>query len=268
MMATNSRVRSYPFLSAAVVLAGTLGCTAAADVPEPLAESVAVAQGTLEGSRLDSGVLVFKGIPYAAPPVGDLRWRAPHPAAAWEGSRSADTFAPACWQPRPEPGSFYGGAGDQERSEDCLYLNVWTGAETAADDRPVMVWIHGGGLQTGAGSTPLYDGENFASRGVVLVTINYRLGPMGFLAHPELSAESEHRSSGNYGVLDQVAALRWVERQHRRLRRRQLARHRLRRVGRLVERQLHDGDTARRRPLPEGHRPQRRHLLADDAAAG
>ena len=190
-------------------LALTLACSGGETV-EPLTSSVTTERGVVEGSKLESGILNFRGIPYAAPPVGDLRWRAPQPAAAWEGSRGATEFSPTCWQPLAAPGSFYGG-GEIERSEDCLYLNVWTGAEHADAALPVMVWIHGGGLQTGAGSTSLYDGERFASRGVVLVTINYRLGPMGFLAHPELSAEDEAGASGNYGVMDQVAALQWVQ---------------------------------------------------------
>ena len=208
------------------------GCASSADVVAPLTETVSMASGTIEGVRLASGVLTFKGVPYAAPPVGNLRWRAPRPASTWDTPRPATDLSPACWQPLAAAGSFYGG-GDIERSEDCLYLNVWTAAERADETRPVMVWIHGGGLQTGSGGSPLYDGETFASRGVVLVTINYRLGPMGFLAHPELSAENASNplwtpdgsavnfesnrdgghgppSSGNYGILDQIAALRWV----------------------------------------------------------
>ncbi len=178
------------------------------DRPEPLTTMVHTEQGAVEGMALPSGLLAFKGIPYAAPPVGDLRWRAPQPAAAWEGSRDATSFSSSCWQPLSAPGSFYG-VGDIERDEDCLYLNVWTGADHADAALPVMVWIHGGGLQTGAGNTALYDGESLAGRGVVLVTLNYRLGPMGYLAHPELTAEAG--VSGNYGVMDQVAALEWVQ---------------------------------------------------------
>ena len=127
----------------------------------------------------------------------------------WDGTQSAQDFSSSCWQELSEPGAFYD-EGEIERSEDCLYLNVWSAAEGADEARPVMVWIHGGGLQNGSGSTVLYDGENFANRGVVLVTINYRLGPMGFLAHPDLSAENNPPSSGNYGILDQIQALQWV----------------------------------------------------------
>ena len=189
-------------------LALTLAC--GGEQVEPLAATVNTELGAVEGEALESGVLKFAGIPFAAPPVGDLRWRPPQPAAAWEGSRDATRFSASCWQPLSPPGSFYD-SGEIERSEDCLYLNVWTAAEHAEAGLPVMVWIHGGGLQTGDGATVLYDGESLAGRGVVLVTINYRLGPMGFLAHPELSAEDGSGVSGNYGILDQVAALEWVQ---------------------------------------------------------
>ena len=190
-------------------LALALACSGGESV-EPLTSTVATELGVVEGSRLDSGILKFSGIPYAAPPVGELRWKAPQPATAWDGSRDATAFSETCWQPLSPQGAFYD-SGEIERSEDCLYLNVWTGADHAGAALPVMVWIHGGGLQTGAGSTPLYDGESLARRGVVLVTINYRLGPLGFLAHPELSAEHEAGAPGNYGILDQIAALQWVQ---------------------------------------------------------
>ena len=196
-------------------LALTVACGGGESV-EPLTATVSTDKGVVEGARLDSGILKFSGIPYAAPPVGALRWQAPQPAAPWDGPRDATAFSATCWQPLSPPGAFYD-TGEIERSEDCLYLNVWTGADHAEAARPVMVWIHGGGLQTGSGSTVLYDGESLARRGVVLVTINYRLGPMGFLAHPELSAEAEALTgngagaSGNYGILDQIAALRWVQ---------------------------------------------------------
>ncbi len=194
------------------ILGAALALTSACggEQVEPLTTTVSTELGAVEGQALESGVLKFAGIPFAAPPVGELRWRPPQPAAAWEGSRDATEFSASCWQPLSPPGSFYD-TGEIERGEDCLYLNVWTGAEHAEAALPVMVWIHGGGLQTGSGSTLLYDGESLANRGVVLVTINYRLGPMGFLAHAELSAEDENGASGNYGILDQVAALRWVQ---------------------------------------------------------
>ena len=163
-------------------------------------------------SPLDADVSVYRGLPFAAPPVGDLRWRPPQPVAPWDGIRDATVAAPACVQtPIPAAvGSFYD-AGVDEISEDCLYLNVWSGA--APDARaPVLVWIHGGGLTIGNGADVSYDGTALARRGAVVVTINYRLGALGYLAHPLLSAESDHGASGNYGTLDQVAALDWVQR--------------------------------------------------------
>ena len=162
------------------------------------------------------GVRAYLGIPYAAPPVGDLRWRAPRPPAAWRGVRAADRFAPSCMQ--PGPAAF--GPWTMEFllrgpvSEDCLYLNVWTGVAPGAAARtmrrPVLVFIHGGAFTGGSGDVPVYDGARLAGQGLVVVTINYRLGVLGFLAHPELTAESPEHASGNYGLLDQVAALRWV----------------------------------------------------------
>ncbi len=170
------------------------------------APHVRIAQGELEGEVSAMGPLAFKGIPYAAPPVGDQRWREPRPAAGWAGVRDAAKFGAACMQPESAlmriPGS--------TMSEDCLYLNVWTPSLTPTVPAPVMVWIHGGSFITGAGSQPQYDGANLANRGVVVVTINYRLGIFGFLAHPELTAESARHTSGNYGLLDQMAALRWI----------------------------------------------------------
>lgn len=177
---------------------------------------VQIDSGYLEGvPGVHNNVTVFKGIPYAAPPVGALRWRPPQPPAAWEGVRPADRFGPICPQFIPEPGSFYHEefyVEEQEQSEDCLYLNVWSAAASSDERRPVMVWFHGGGLVEGSGSLPSFDGESLALCGVVVVTVNYRLSVLGFLAHPELTAESEHGSSGNYGLLDQTEALRWVQR--------------------------------------------------------
>ena len=204
-------------LSLALVAAA---CAPAADVDEgtsalpssPVGNLLQVGGGDISGELVSETTRVrsFKGIPYAAPPVGDLRWRAPQPAAPWQDALEAKDFSAHCWQPLSRPGSFYG-SGEIERSEDCLYLNVWTAAETNDAKRPVMVWIHGGGLRTGSGASAWYDGSALAEKGVVLVTINYRLGPMGFLAHPELSAENQPASSGNYGILDQIAALEWVQ---------------------------------------------------------
>ena len=147
-------------------------------------------------------VRIFKGIPYAAPPVRDLRWRGPKPAQKWSGVRKAEQFGPACMQigPTSTPTS---------HSEDCLYLNVYTTAKSSKDRLPVMIWVHGGALRTGAGSD--YDGEELARKGVVLVTINYRLGVFGFFTHPDLTKESDRNASGNYGLQDQIAALEWVQ---------------------------------------------------------
>lgn len=173
-------------------------------------QPVKTESGSVEGiPGRDRSVTVFRGIPYAAPPVGELRWRPPQPPEPWPGVRRADTFGPVAPQaPGPELAGL-----DLPMSEDCLYLNVWTGA--GADDerpRPVLVWIHGGGFRVGTGAHLRYDGEALARKGVVVVTFNYRLGALGFLATPELSAESAHHASGNYGLLDQIAALEWVRR--------------------------------------------------------
>jgi para-nitrobenzyl esterase len=163
--------------------------------------------GLISGTASD-GVRSYKGIPFAAPPVRDLRWKPPQPVVAWEGVRECNSFGPECPQaPYPAASIYY--TPPQKQGEDCLYLNVWTTAN-AGEKRPVMVWIHGGALTRGSGSHRTYDGAAFARKGVVLVTINYRLGPLGYLAHPELTAESPNHSSGNYGALDQIAALKWV----------------------------------------------------------
>lgn len=156
----------------------------------------------------DRGIRLFKGIPYAAPPVGERRWRPPAPLARWEGARDATKFGAACVQPKPRGPSIYGWD-LPAMSEDCLSLNIWTPANAAK--APVFVWIHGGALTSGSAGDPLYDGAALARRGVIVVSINYRLGALGYLAHPALSAESADGVSGNYGLLDQVAALEWVK---------------------------------------------------------
>ena len=183
--------------------------------PPPLLASipatVKVDGGLVSGiPGVTPGVTVFKGIPYAAPPVGALRWREPQAVPAWEGVRHADKFSPRCVQ---NDGGWYPPNNGERPSidigEDCLSVNIYTAATSAADARPVIVFVHGGGLSSGAGS--YYDGEALAQKGAVIVTLNYRLGVFGFLAHPDLAKESGHNSSGNYGLLDQIAALRWVQ---------------------------------------------------------
>jgi para-nitrobenzyl esterase len=169
---------------------------------------VEIDQGKLVGNQIDN-VASFKGIPYATPPVGERRWKAPEPATGWSGTRLATQFSPECMQPPYPEGSMFTRP-SAATSEDCLYLNVWT-ANLSGEPAPVMVWIHGGGLTRGGGGTNIYDGTNLAKKGVVLITINYRLGPFGYYAHPALTEESEHNSSGNYGTLDQIAALQWVK---------------------------------------------------------
>ena len=176
---------------------------AAADGP-----AVEAPAGTVKGSDA-KGIRIFKGIPYAAPPVGKLRWAPPRPASDWQGVRDATKFGAACLQPGPRGPSIY--AWDlPEMSEDCLLLNIW--APDNARGAPVFVWIHGGSLTTGSGGDPLYDGSALAARGMIVVSINYRLGALGYLAHPGLSAETADGVSGNYGLLDQIAALEWVKR--------------------------------------------------------
>jgi para-nitrobenzyl esterase len=179
------------------------------------ADPIKVSGGLVSGVAVaDGGVRSYKGIPFAKPPVSDLRWRAPQPAEPWTGTIVADKFGPSCMQPDPTPGHsiftriFY--TPIKPTSEDCLYLNVWTAA-SVGEKRPVMVWIPGGGFRGGSSSVEIYDGAELAKKGVVLVSINYRLWKFGFLALPELSMESEHHASGNYGLLDQIAALQWVK---------------------------------------------------------
>jgi para-nitrobenzyl esterase len=175
--------------------------TAAAAIKDPVRLDTGMVSGTATPSP---NVRVFKGVPFAAPPTGDLRWRAPKPAAHWDGVRKADEFGPECMQGA-------GGSSNQKMGEDCLYLNVWTGARSAGEKRPVMVWIYGGGYNTGSGSQAMYDGEALAKKGAVVVTLNYRLGVFGFFSYPELTRESDRRGAANFGVMDSIAALQWVQ---------------------------------------------------------
>ncbi len=199
------------FFTTVVILSCLTGCETPTSSPDDL--TIQVDGGLISGTPVgsDGQIRAYKGIPYAAPPVGDLRWKPPQPVTGWGGVREAHQFSPVCPQPIMEPSILESSVATQEQSEDCLYLNVWTGAASSDERRPVMVWIHGGGFIGGSGSRPREDGAALARKGAVLVTINYRLGPLGYLAHPELTAESEHNSSGNYGVLDQIAALQWVQ---------------------------------------------------------
>jgi len=177
-----------------------------------IADPVRTQSGPVAGAPGNNpAVRVYKGIPYAAPPVGALRWKAPQAPASWTDVRQATQFGSACMQtPYAQTSLYY--RPPEPVSEDCLYLNVWTAASSAGERRPVMVWIHGGAYTRGSGAVSTYDGEVLAAKGVVLVTINYRLGIFGFLAHPELTKESDVKSSGNYGLLDAMAALEWVKR--------------------------------------------------------
>jgi para-nitrobenzyl esterase len=190
-------------LSGVAILFATILANASA------ADRVKTASGFVEGAGLQkSGVRIFRGIPFAAPPVGELRWKAPQPAASWEGVRSAAQFGPRCMQ-LPIFGDMNFRASGT--SEDCLYLNVWTPAKSDQERLPVLVYFYGGGFQAGDGSEPRYDGESMATKGVVALTVNYRLGIFGFFSHPALTQESPHKASGNYAFLDQNAALRWVQ---------------------------------------------------------
>jgi para-nitrobenzyl esterase len=191
-------MRAWALIS---VFAAMMG-TASADAVRVDGGMVTVPDASADGVR------AFKGLPYAAPPVGDRRWRAPAPVAAWKGTRSAEQYGPNCLQPK-----LYNDIDPfaPSMSEDCLYLNVWTAAR-AGDSRPVIVWIHGGGYRAGYGGEPRHDGTVLAKKGVVVVSINYRLGVFGFLAHPDLTAESAQHTSGNYAYMDMIAALNWVKR--------------------------------------------------------
>jgi para-nitrobenzyl esterase len=187
-----------------------IGILAAMFLLAPLPVSAAVVStesGLVQGTATDD-IAVYKGVPFAAPPIGELRWREPQPTKAWRGVRVMDTFAPACMQ----TGVSMPGETPPAVSEDCLYLNIWTPAKSADAHLPVMVWIYGGGLFNGSAAMPLYWGDRLARKGAIVVTFGYRVGPFGFLAYPELTQESPHHSSGNYGFEDQIAALAWVKR--------------------------------------------------------
>lgn len=191
-------------LFALVFIASVINASAQLSGDSP---KVKTANGILEGIQ-SSGVKIFLGVPFAAPPVGELRWKEPQPVQNWEGIRKADQFGPSALQ-----NNVFGDMNfsTDKRSEDCLYLNVWTPAVTGKEKLPVLVYLHGGGLFAGSGSEPRYAGESMARKGIISITINYRLGIFGFFAHPELTKESPNHTSGNYGYLDQYAALKWIK---------------------------------------------------------
>jgi para-nitrobenzyl esterase len=201
-------------LGFSMVLAALVGAALCASVSTLRAADaplqVKVETGKLEG-KSDGTVNAYLGVPFAAPPVGNLRWKPPAPAAKWKGVRKATGFGSRCVQGAVFSDMIFR---DPGISEDCLYLNVWTPAKSAGSKAklPVMVWIYGGGFVAGAASEPRQDGTNLAKEGVVVVSMNYRLGIFGFFAHPDLIAESPHKAAGNYGLLDQTAALEWVKR--------------------------------------------------------
>ncbi|MBL0420055.1 carboxylesterase family protein [Ramlibacter sp. AW1] len=204
------------FACATGLLLGVTATAAAADATYVAARDVVTISGGAISAALEStpGLRVFKGIPYAAAPIGPLRWKPPQPVTAWTGVRRTESMPPACIKGDRPPGRI--GAilyqTSEGTSEDCLFLNVWTGAAPrSSDKRPVMLYLHGGGYMIGSGSQPNYNGSGLAAKGAVVVTINYRLGPLGFLAHPELTAESPDKSSGNYALQDAIAALKWVQ---------------------------------------------------------
>lgn len=212
LRAGRAGVRALAIAGAFCALA--VSATASAALKEPLKLDSGLLGGGVESAP---GIRAFKGIPFAAPPVGALRWQAPRPVAKWSGVRDASKVGNVCIQP-PGPSSgpqarlnIANMEGSPPTSEDCLYLNVWTGAASATEKRAVMIWWFGGAFTEGGGSVPLYDGTALAKKGVVVVTMNYRLGPYGFFVHPALTAESPHKASGNYGLMDMLASARWVK---------------------------------------------------------
>lgn len=184
-----------------------------------VSDTVSVAGGLISGTR-DGSIRIYKGIPFAAPPVGGLRWKAPQPVKPWTGVRQCDAFGPSPMQGSPAPFGPWSAEfliPKEPISEDCLYLNVWTSAKSTREQRPqerlpVVVWIYGGGFNSGGTGCAIYDGKATAEKGIVFVSVNYRVGAFGFMAHPELTKESGHKASGNYGLMDQIAGLQWVKR--------------------------------------------------------
>lgn len=196
-------VSAIPIVSLAAIFGGSV----LAQVAAPRTNTVRIDSGLLQGV-LENGLTVYKGIPFAEPPLGNLRWRPPQAPSPWQGVRHADKFAPASMQVTVS----MPGEAPPVVSEDCLYLNIWAPSPRPQAPLPVMVWIYGGGFISGSASMPLYWGDRLARKGMIVVTFGYRVGPLGFLVHPELTRESPNHSSGNYGFMDQIAALKWVQR--------------------------------------------------------
>lgn len=207
-----SMKREFTFLSLAVAL--TCSAVISQSSSAGLMQPIKVTGGSVQGVHgRDASITVFKGIPFAAPPVGDLRWRAPQPVVVWDGVRKVDKFGNSCiqkevYERKPWTHEFMS---HNDISEDCLYLNVWTPAKSSSDKLPVYVFFYGGGNVEGSGAAPVYDGEGLAKKGIIVVTPNYRLGIFGSFAHPELTAEASYHASGNYSELDLIAALQWVK---------------------------------------------------------
>ncbi|HTB26322.1 MAG TPA: carboxylesterase family protein [Puia sp.] len=182
--------------------------------PVIYSDPVMTEAGLVSGVKSEtSNIIAYKGIPFAAPPIGELRWKAPQPAIPWQGVRKCESFGPSPMQAKPVPFMVYTSEfliPEKPISEDCLYLNVWSGF-TKGNKKPVFVWIYGGGFSSGGTAVPIYDGETMAKKGIIFISINYRVGVFGFLAHPDLTKEAPYHSSGNYGMLDQIAALQWIK---------------------------------------------------------
>jgi len=212
----NNSTMNRNFLSSIYLLPGLLSFFLLSNtrILETISTTVSISDGKIEGIKEVSGVLSFKGIPYALPPIQSLRWKAPQPLDPWTGIKKCTVFAASPMQADPAPFSMWSQEfliPKEPSDEDCLYLNVWTGARSVNEKRPVLVWIYGGGFSSGGSAVPIYNGESLARKGIVFVNINYRVGIFGFLAHPWLTKESPYNASGNYGMLDQVAALQWVK---------------------------------------------------------
>jgi len=208
-------MRQKTLLAFAAILLAVAGILAFSPVKKVAFDAVKVDGGLIAGTTNTAGdVHVFKGVPFAAPPVGNLRWKAPQPVAAWQGVKKCDAFGASPMQGSPTPFGPWSAEyliPKEPISEDCLYLNVWTAAANPKEKRPVIVWIYGGGFASGGTGCAIYDGEAMAKKGIVFVSVNYRVGIFGFFAHPELSKEAPYGSSGNYGLLDQIEGLKWVQ---------------------------------------------------------